>query len=91
MSKSSGEIEQAINELATEFQRTIKAELVEAIKMLEAEDPSEDKSRAAKYIRKMLHNVAESNRSNWSGGNSVSNMAEQIRRTVALDLMRKYI
>jgi hypothetical protein len=35
-----------------------------------------------------LQNVIQSNSSNWSGGYSATNMEEQMRREVAVDILR---
>ena len=35
-----------------------------------------------------LQNVIQSNSSNWSGGYSATNMEEQIRREIAVDVLR---
>ena len=35
-----------------------------------------------------LQNVIQSNSSNWSGGYSATNMEEQIRREIAVDILR---
>lgn len=35
-----------------------------------------------------LQNVMQSNSSNWSGGYSATNMEEQIRREIAVDILR---
>jgi len=35
-----------------------------------------------------LQNVIQSNSSNWSGGYSATNMEEQMRREIAVDIMR---
>jgi hypothetical protein len=35
-----------------------------------------------------LQNVIQSNSSNWSGGHSASNFEEQLRREIAVDILR---
>jgi hypothetical protein len=42
------------------------------------------------FGRKVAHlqNVIQSNSSNWSGGYSATNMEEQMRREIAVDILR---
>jgi len=71
--KNSGEIRSEIEKLVRVYEETVRAEL-------------KDMAQEDRQVG-WLANFAKGQSSNWSGGFSVTNMLEQICRTVALDLL----
>ena len=71
----------AIRKLEKEFYEQYYLETYEQVKLI------------PEMSRKMgfLHNIITSNSSEWSGGNSATNLEERVKRDIALDIMRTII
>ena len=67
----------AVRELQKKFYNDYPEELFNMI------NDFQDPMKALRY----LHGVARANQSSWSGGFSPTNMEEQIKREIAIDLM----
>jgi len=76
---NSGEIENTINQLARDYESKVREELKEMI--------DEQDAQYHHDVIKQLMQMVSSNQSSWSGGHSVSNMLEQIKRQVASELL----
>jgi hypothetical protein len=71
----------AIRKLEKEFYEQYYSETFEQVKLI------------PEMSRKMgfLHNIITSNSSEWSGGNSATNLEERVKRDIAIDIMRTVI
>lgn len=71
----------AIRKLEKEFYEQYYLETYEQVKLI------------PEMSRKMgfLHNIITSNSSEWSGGNSATNLEERVKRDIAIDIMRTVI
>jgi len=76
---NSGEIAQGLEQLARDYETKVSEELKEMI----AENDAEHHNDVILHLMQLVN----SNQSSWSGGHSVSNMMEQIKREVASNLL----
>ena len=74
MSMNTGQIEVQLEKLEREYRTT----MVQEVKEVEKQGTSDE-------FESWLLGLARSNTSTWSGGHSIKNMCEQIKREVAID------
>jgi len=78
------DVEKTLEKLSSDYSTKIENEMLEVAAAIWLNQDRKDKNALSLAVNKEALRMASSNRSTWSGGNSVKNMCEQIKRDVAM-------